>query len=129
MQEFYIRQYSVNPVLEMELIADGRYDFQKSLMNDAIQDSEVTFSMKDEETGLLKVAKEKANIVLANDGGCDEKYILQYKWKERDVAKKGVFNGWFEIKFNGDLKSGDDIVYPEGNLIVPVEEELRIFVK
>ena len=129
MQEFYIRQYSVNPVLEMELIADGRYDFQKSLMNDAIQDSEVTFSMKDEETGLLKVAKEKANIVLANDGGCDEKYILQYKWKERDVSKKGVFNGWFEIKFNGDLKSGDDIVYPEGNLIVPVEEELRIFVK
>jgi hypothetical protein len=129
MQEFYIRQYSVNPVLEMELIADGRYDFQKSLMNDVIQDSEVTFSMKDEETGLLKVAKEKANIVLANDGGCDEKYILQYKWKERDVAKKGVFNGWFEIKFNGDLKSGDDIVYPEGNLIVPVEEELRIFVK
>ena len=73
MQEFYIRQYSVNPVLEMELIADGRYDFMKSLMNDAIQDSEVTFSMKDEETGLLKVAKEKANIVLANDGGCDEK--------------------------------------------------------
>ena len=95
MQEFYIRQYSVNPVLEMELINDGRYDFQKSLINDALQDSVVTFSMKDEETGLLKVAKAKANIVLANDGGCDEKYILQYKWTEKDVAKKGVFNGWF----------------------------------
>ena len=128
-QEFYVRQYSVNPVLEMELINDGRYDFQKSLINDALQNSVVTFSMKDEETGLLKVAKANANIVLANDGGCDEKYILQYKWKERDVAKKGVFNGWFEIKFNGDLTCGDGTEYPEGNLIVPVEEELRIFVK
>lgn len=129
MQEFYIRQYSVNPVLEMELIADGRYDFKKSLMNRALQDSNVTFSMIDEETGLLKVAKAKANIVLANDGNCDEKYILQYKWAKKDVAKKGVFHGWFEIKFNGDLTDGDGTQYPEGNLIVPVEEELRIFVK
>jgi hypothetical protein len=129
MQEFYIRQHSVNPVLEMELINDGRYDFQKSLINDALQNSDVTFSMVDEETGLLKVAKAEANIVLANEGGCEEKYILQYKWKERDVAKKGVFNGWFEINFKGDLVSGDGTQYPEGNLIVPVEEELRIFVK
>ena len=128
-QEFYVRQYSINPVLEMELISDGRYDFQKSLINDALQNSVVTFSMKDEETGLLKVAKANANIVLANEGGCDEKYILQYKWKERDVAKKGVFNGWFEINFIGDLTCGDGTEYPEGNLIVPVEEELRIFVK
>jgi hypothetical protein len=129
MQEFYIRQYSVNPILEMELIADGRYDFQKSLIQNALQDSRVTFSMKDEETGLLKVAKAEANIVLASDGGCDEKYILQYKWKDKDVAKKGVFNGWFEITFNGDICDGDGTEYPEGNLIVPVEEELRIFVK
>lgn len=129
MQEFYIRQYSVNPILEMELIADGRYDFQKSLIQNALQDSRVTFSMKDEETGLLKVAKAEANIVLASDGGCDEKYILQYKWKDKDVAKKGVFNGWFEITFNGDICDGDGTDYPEGNLIVPVEEELRIFVK
>lgn len=127
--EFYIRQHSVNPVLEMELINDGRYDFQKSLINDALQNSDVTFSMIDEETGLLKVAKAKVNILLANEGGCEEKYILQYKWEKRDVAKKGVFNGWFEITFKGDLVSGDGAKYPEGNLIVPVEEELRIFVK
>ena len=128
-QEFYLRAFSVNPCLELELINDGRYDFQKSLINEALQDSTVTFSMIDEETGLLKVAKAEANIVLANEGGCEEKYILQYKWKERDVNKKGVYNGWFEIKFNGDLTCGDGTVYPEGNLIVPVEEELRVFIK
>lgn len=130
MQEFYIRQYSVNPVLEMELIEDGRYDFQKSLqMNNALQNCKATFSMIDEETGLLKVAKAEANIVLANEGGCEEKYVLQYKWKDRDVAKKGVFDGRFEINFNGDLCDGDGTEYPEGNLIVPVEEELKIIIK
>lgn len=128
MQEFFIIKGSVNPVLEMELINDGRYDFQKSLINDAIQDSIVTFSMKDEETGILKISKAKANIILANNEGCEEKYILQYKWKERDVKSQGVFIGWFEINFNGNLTS-DGVEYPKGNLIVPIEEELRITIK
>ena len=128
MQEFFIIKGSVNPVLEMELINDGRYDFQKSLINDAIQDSIVTFSMKDEETGILKISKAKANIILVNNEGCEEKYILQYKWKERDVKSQGVFIGWFEINFNGNLTS-DGIEYPKGNLIVPIEEELRITIK
>ena len=128
MQEFFIIQGSLNPVLVMELINDGRYDWQKSLMNDALQDSVVTFSMADEETGLLKVAKQKADIVLANEGGCEEKYLLRYKWKEKDVAKPGFYKGWFEIKFNGDI-SQSGVQFPEGNLKVPIEEQLRIVIK
>lgn len=128
MQEFFIRQHSVNPVLEMELIEDGRYDFQKSLINEALQDSVVTFNMIDEETGLLKIAKAPCNIVLANDKGCQKKYILQYKWKEKDVAKEGVYKGWFEIKFKGNLIS-EGIDYPKGNLIVPIEEDLKITIR
>jgi hypothetical protein len=128
MQEFFIIKGSVNPVLEMELINDGRYDFQKSLLNDALQDSVVTFNMKDEETGILKISKAKANIVLANEDSCQERYILQYKWKERDVKNSGVFLGWFNISFNGNLTS-DGVDYPKGNLIVPIEEGLRIIIK
>ena len=128
MQEFFIMKGSVNPVLEMELINDGRYDFQKSLLNDALQDSVVTFNMKSEETGILKISKANANIVLANDDSCQERYILQYKWKERDVKQEGIFYGWFEIKFNGNLTS-DGVDYPKGNLIVPIEEDLRIIIK
>ena len=128
MQEFFIMKGSVNPVLEMELINDGRYDFQKSLLNDALQDSVVTFNMKSEETGILKISQANANIVLANEDSCQERYILQYKWKERDVKQEGVFYGWFEIKFNGNLTS-DGIDYPKGNLIVPIEEDLRIIIK
>lgn len=128
MQEFFIKKGSLNPILEMELINDGRYDFQKSLINDALQDSIVAFNMKDEETGILKIAKANANIVVVDESGCEEKYILQYKWNKRDTIKEGIYLGWFEIKFNGDLTS-DGIDYPKGNLIVPIEEELRIIIK
>lgn len=128
MQEFFINKGSVLPVLEMELVKDGRYDFHKSLINDALQDSVVTFSMIDEETGILKVGNAPANIVAEADGGCEEKYLLQYKWQPRDVAKEGFYKGWFEIKFNGNLTSyGVD--YPQGNLKVPIEEDLRVIIK
>ena len=128
MQEFFIIQGSVNPELVLELIKDGRYDFQKTLINDALQDSVVTFSMQDEETGLLKIAKAKADIVRENNAGCEERYLLRYKWKEKDAAKAGFYKGWFEIKFNGNITQ-DGVEYPTGNLIVPIEEDLRIVIK
>ena len=78
MQEFHIRKNSLNPVLEMELIKDGRYDFIKSLINNALQDSIVSFSMKDAETGLLKISKGRVNILLTDEDSCEEHYILQY---------------------------------------------------
>lgn len=128
MQEFFLIRGSVNPELILELINDGRYDFQKSLMYDALQDSVVTFSMADEETGLLKVAKAKADIILEKSEGCQERYLLRYKWKEKDVAKEGFFKGWFEIKFNGNITQ-DGVEFPTGNLKVPIEEQLRIVIK
>lgn len=127
MQEFFIIHGSVNPVLEMEVIEDGRYDFHRSLINDALQDSTVTFSMKDGTTGLLKISKAPANIVSAMNGSCEEKIILQYKWKEKDTKTPGTYIGWFEISFNGNLAS-EGVEYPEGNLIVPIEEPLKIVV-
>lgn len=126
-QEFFIRKGSVNPVLRMELIKDGRYDFKKAMIDNAIQDSVVKFYMKDVETGLLKVAKADADIVLAQEEGCEEKYILQYKWKERDTKKEGTYEGWFEINFNGNLKE-EGVDYPSGKMIVPIQEKLQIVI-
>ena len=128
MMEFIIKKGSVNPVLRMELIKDGRYDFKKSMIDNAIQDSVVKFYMKDVETDLLKVAKADADIVLAQEEGCEEKYILQYKWKERDTKKEGIYEGWFEIDFNGNLKE-EGVDYPSGKMRIPVQEDLIIYVK
>ena len=125
--EYIIKKGSVNPVLRMELIKDGRYDFKKAMIDNAIQDSVVKFYMKDVETGLLKVAKADADIVLAQEEGCEEKYILQYKWKERDTKKEGIYEGWFEINFNGNLKE-EGVDYPSGKMIVPIQEKLQIII-
>lgn len=127
MMEFIIKKGSVNPVLRMELIKDGRYDFKKAMIDNAIQDSVVKFYMKDVETDLLKVAKADADIVLAQEEGCEEKYILQYKWKERDTKKEGIYEGWFEINFNGNLKE-EGVDYPSGKMIVPTQEKLQIII-
>lgn len=129
MQEFFINKGSLNPVLRMELICDGRYDYKKSLIyNNAIQNADVTFSMKNTSNDVLKVSKAKAEIVTATDTGCEEKNILQYIWKKRDINETGVFKGWFEIVFHGDIYE-EGVQYPSGNLIVPIEDELIIYVK
>lgn len=128
MQEFFINKDSLNPVLRMELIYDGRYDYKKSLIyNNSIQNASVTFSMRNIENGILKVSKAKAEIVTATDTGCETKHILQYTWKKRDVNETGSYKGWFEIKFNGDLYE-DGVQYPSGNLIIPIEDELIVHI-
>jgi hypothetical protein len=128
MQEFFILKDSLNPVLEMELIEDGRYDYKKSIFNEAIQDSTVTFSMRNRDTGIMKISKAKANIAMDAENSCEDKYILQYKWDKRDVNTVGVYEAWFEITFNGNIAS-NGVDYPTGNLKVPIEEGLLVIVK
>lgn len=127
MQEFYLRQTNTAIPLRMEVINDGRYDYRKPLMNYSLLDSKVTFSMKNTETGLLKVSKSPAEVVVAKDNGCEDKYILQYKWKDRDVKEIGTYEGWFEITFNGNLTSENE-EYLTGKLKVPIEEPLIIYI-
>lgn len=129
MQYFYINQNSTLPSLRIELINDGRYDFMKSYeFNNAIQNADVTFSMRNIKDNSLKVSNGETSIVLVDEGTCDERYILEYKWKKRDVNEKGQFNGRFDISFKDDLTE-HGIVYQTGNLIVPIVEDLTIMVK
>lgn len=125
MQEFYINKNSINPVLRMELINNGCYDFYKNnLFNNSIQNAVVTFSMKNISNNILKISKSKADII-PSIHGCETKYILQYTWKNRDVNESGVYKGWFEIKFNDDLYE-EGVNYPSGNLIIPIQNELIV---
>lgn len=126
MQEFYINQNSENPVLRMELICDGKFDYKKSnLFNTSIQNADLTFSMKNIDNGILKISKSKANIVTADSDSCETKILLEYKWKKRDVSEKGVFEGWFEINFHDGIYA-EGITFPVGKLIVPIEDKLII---
>lgn len=128
-QDFYIIKNSVLPYLRMELINDGRFDFEKTdIINKSLQDATVTFSMKNIDTDILKISNAPCNIVLAKTEGCEEKYIIEYQWKERDTKEEGIFQGWFTIKFNGNIVQ-ENIDFPSGKLIMPIAEDLIIHIK
>ena len=128
-QEFYILKNSTLPYLRMELINDGRTNNSKSnIINKALQNAEIYFSMKNKNTEVLKVSNAPCSIVLAETDGCEEKYIIEYRWKERDTKERGIYQGWFTINFNNEL-SEKNVDFPQGKLIVPISEDLMIYVK
>lgn len=126
-QYFEIKKNSTLPSLRVELIDDGTYDFcRRDMYNNAIQNADITFSMKDE-NGVLKISKAKANIVKCCDCNCTESYSIEYKWNKRDTKEAGVFDAFFEINFKNDLYE-EGVSYPEGNLIMPIHEQLKIHI-
>ena len=122
MQEFYINKDSLLPTLRIELIEDGRHDYNK--MYEMLQNSSITFTMVNRDTGVTKIAKAPAYIKAREDGGCVEQYVICYDWKKRDINEEGNYIGKFNIEF-GDIKN-DEYAYPSGNLIVPIREQLMI---
>ena len=87
MQYFYIRQGSTLPTLRMELIEDGRHSFNK--IHEMLQNSSITFTMVNRETGVTKVAKVPAYIKEREDGGCVEQYVICYDWRKHDTKEEG----------------------------------------
>lgn len=125
-QEFYINASATLPVLRIELINDGRYDFDK--IHEALQDAKITFWMKNDETGIMKISNADTELKIENSPGCEERIVIQYNWKAKDTKTSGIYKGWFEIDFNGNI-SQNGIEYPNGKLIVPIQEDLLIYIK
>lgn len=122
MQEFYIKKDAVLPRLVLELVEDGRHSYNK--FHELIQNSTITFTMINRETGVTKIAKAPAYIKAREDGGCFEQYVICYDWKKRDTKEEGNYIGEFNIEF-GELKN-DEYDYPTGNLRMPIREQLMI---
>ena len=124
---FFIKKDATLPTLRLELVLDGKYDFLKmSHFNNAIQNANVTFSMTDEHD-ILKIADAPCRLVLVDQNTCDEKYIIEYQWKPRDIRKTGHFTGKIKIEFMGDIYESNQ-TYEEGTYIGPIYEKLDIFV-
>lgn len=126
MQTFLINQNSILPILRVELLYDGRHDFHKFW--DAIQDSKITFTMINIDTNVTKIANAPCYIKRKETQGCIEEYVICYDWKPRDTKEKGTYEGFFNIQFNGNITS-DEISYPTGNLIAPIQEKLLITIQ
>lgn len=114
--EFSINKNSTLPVLKLELIQDGRNDFNK--FHEKIQNANIYFSMTDVVTGVKRIAKKLTGIQQvepATDCVGDEFYII-YQFTERDTAVGGRYVGQFEI----------DFLDGTGTLLAPIREELFI---
>jgi hypothetical protein len=127
-QIFRINKNSTLPRLRMELVNDGRYQFLKSEMfNNAIQNAKVYFSMTDE-NGVLRISKSEASVYFTNNESCEDICVIEYAWLPRDTKVSGKFKGEFEIEFLDDIYQ-DGVNYPSGNLIMPIQEELLIYIQ
>lgn len=122
---FFINKGATLPTLRMEAINDGRHDFSK--LNIALQAADVYFNMTNIENGIRKIANQKANVIMKEDNGCEDKYIIEYQWKERDTKTPGLYKGEFRIVFN-DTVEVDSKTLPIGELIVPISQELHIHI-
>ncbi len=123
MQQFNIVQNATLPYLEMEVINDGRHNFNKIYV--ALQAADVTFNMIDNNNGIKKIVNKKCNIVPIEGNGCIEKVKVQYQWCKNDTREKGQFKGYFKVLFKDDIVM-EDMMFPKGDLIVPIAEELII---
>lgn len=123
MKQFNINKDATLPYLEIEPVMNGRYNFRK--LYEAIQGADVTFSMKNIDTGIWKVANAKAHIVDSTEQGCEERFKIQYRWKPRDTKEAGRYLAQFKITFADDIVSGDTI-FPRGDLIVPIAEDIIV---
>lgn len=111
--EFFIKQNATLPVLKMMVVRDGRSGYQQ-LMQD-LEVSTIFFTMIDVETGIPKIVSAPAQIVnLILPEGSDPEYYIYFKFSSRDTNTPGRYEGQFLIKND------------EGNLILPIREELYI---
>ena len=77
--EFFIRQHSIEPILKMQLVQDGRNDFRD--FHDKLSNSSIYFSMKDEKTGIPRVLNRTGGIVTKEPTSLNSpiEYYIYYK--------------------------------------------------
>jgi len=116
--DFFIKQNSTLPFLQIEVFNDGRSSFRKNLS--VLTASTVTFSMYHEDTGIYRLIDKPAQIVEYTPlSGVGEKtYAIRYQFNKRDTAKFGSFVGEFKIQ----NRYGDTIIPISNNININILE-------
>ena len=114
--EFYINKNATLPRLKLELIKDGRNDYNN--FHDKLQNANITFTMTDVVTGVKKIACKTATIeeVLPKNNCICEEFYLTYQFTAKETSVAGRYVAKFEVEF----------LDGSGTLIVPIREELFV---
>ena len=115
--DFYIKKNATLPLLKMQVVQDGRSEYQQFMTS--LETATITFTMINSATGIPKIVSKPAYIVeLINlDVNALPEYYVYFRFTERDTNQVGNYTGQFLIH-NTD-----------GNLILPLREELNIFIQ
>ena len=114
--EFFIKKNATLPVLKMQVVKDGRAGYLELM--ESLEVSSIYFSMVNTSNGIPKIVSAPAYIVpLILSDGAPTEYYVYFKFTERDTNTVGRYQGQFLIKND------------EGNLILPIREELYINVQ
>ena len=113
--EFFINKGATLNVLKLELIQDGRNDFNR--FHDAVQNANIYFTMTDVVTGVKRIAKKETGLQQVIPENCvGEEFYLIYNFTERDTAVAGRYVAQFTLEF----------LDGSGTLIVPIRETLYV---
>jgi hypothetical protein len=111
---FFIKKNTTLPLLKMQIVKDGRQDYQSFM--ELIEKSSIFFSMQDVDSGTPKIISKKAGFVSKKfiDPNTPTEYYIYYRFKKKDTNKAGRYEGQFLLKSE------------DGELIVPIRETLNI---
>ena len=113
--EFFINKGATLNVLKLELIQDGRNDFNR--FHDAVQNANIYFTMTDVVTGVKRIAKKETGLQVVTPESCvGGEFYLIYNFTERDTAVAGRYVAQFTLEF----------LDGSGTLIVPIRETLYV---
>ena len=112
--EFYIKKNATLPLLKMQVVKDGRSDY--NLMMDMIEESAIFFSMVDTETGIPRINTKSAGFVnkILLDPDADPEYYVYYQFTSFETRKVGRYEGQFLLRND------------QGTLILPLRDKLFI---
>ena len=114
--EFFIKKNATLPLLKMQVVKDGRAGYLELM--EALPISTIYFTMINVETGIPKIVSAPCYITsLILPLGATPEYYVYFRFTSRDTNTVGRYQGQFLIKND------------EGNLILPIREELYINVQ
>lgn len=121
--DFFIRKGATLPMLKLQLIRDGRLDYNK--FAEILESSSISFSMVNRDTGIYKIANKAATVVAKTVVGQENpEYYLAYKFTAKDTRDPGTYYGEFKIIYD---EYCDDSL-ESGVLKMPIREELYIHI-
>lgn len=119
---FNIRKNATLPILKMEVIKDGRLDYQK--LQKYLTSSTITFSMKESRSNIYKIVNMPGQIYMKDPCVADnvKEYYIGYQFTSEDTDTEGIYIGQFKLNI---FDEANNLV---GEMFAPIKEDLYIYV-